>query len=136
MATEPKVGGGGGAIPGSRPPASPLCDRLNQLLRIGRTPRRLVPGLGLAVLMAGSGLDQVMHALGEMRELHVGFHVFTALFDRLFGCLALLVGLRKALLDAVADRGSQFAGPWLDLAVLQRLEFGRASCRERVCRYV
>src|SRR3546814_20245841 len=136
MAPGTKVGGGWGSTPGSRAPASALFCRLNQLPGVGRPARRVVPGLVLAVLMAGSGLDQVMHALGEMRELHVGFHVFTALFDRLFGCLALLVGIRKALLDAVADRGSQFAGPWLDLAVLQRLEFGRASCRERVCRYV
>ena len=76
------------------------------------------------MLMACPSIDQVVCLLGEVRELHVGLHVFAALLDRVLRRLAQLVGYCKALLDAVLEGRCQFFRQRLHVAVLQSLVGG------------
>ncbi len=88
-----------------------------------------VPGEGLLVLVAGSGIGQVVCLLGEVRELHVGFDVLATLLDGVLRRLALLVSYRETFLDSVPDRGGELFRQRLHVAVLQSLVGG---CNRRL----
>jgi hypothetical protein len=60
-------------------------------------PRRSVPFLFVfSMLRAGAVRDEMIHALGKMRELDVRRHVLPTLLDRVLGHLPFLVGLGEA----------------------------------------
>lgn len=93
-------GNGSAVVRPSRPDAATISmSFVDQTFAAGRTMQYLMVGRSLPVLVAGAGLGQMLHAFGEVRELHVGLHVLAPLRDRLFCYLSFLVGVRKALLD-------------------------------------